>query len=90
VGQHTDSDGDGAADHAEQDIGDLDNEAIYIPDATDDEQALADAVETAHGSAEGPATSLRDPWFDTAEGKQWLTEQEADEQAAQARKELNG
>jgi hypothetical protein len=54
-------------DATEQDIGDLDNETIFDP------AGVMPAEVDHHGSE-----SARDPFFATAEGRDWLTERGED------------
>jgi hypothetical protein len=60
----------------EQDIGDLDNEKIFIPaedDAVPEEHAQMRMGKVEHG---GLDNDLRDPFFRTDEGAAWLDEHE--------------
>lgn len=62
----------------EQDIGDLDNETIFIP--TEDDAVPAEHAQMHMGKVEGERgdenNDLRDPFFHTDEGRAWLDEHE--------------
>lgn len=68
MGRHFDSDGDGLADQGQPDIGDLENETIFVPveeHHDDDDQATM-------MMGRDEENDLRDPWFHTEEGRAWL------------------
>ena len=69
MGKHFDSDGDGIADQDEPDIGALENETIFIPD----EEHRDPEAESTMMMGRGWENDLRDPWFHTDEGRQWLS-----------------
>lgn len=62
----------------EQDIGDLDNETIFVP--TEDDAAPEEHAQMHMGRVDGAGGSenndLRDPFFRTEEGQAWLDEHE--------------
>jgi hypothetical protein len=62
----------------EQDIGDLDNETIFVP--TEDDAELEEHAQMHMGRVEGEHgaenNDLRDPFFRTEEGQAWLDEHE--------------
>ncbi len=62
----------------EQDIGDLDNETIFVP--TEDDAVPEEHAQMHMGKVEGPHGSdnndLRDPFFRTDEGQAWLDDRE--------------
>lgn len=58
----------------ELDIGHLDNETIFIP-SEDDVDHEAEAMMHLGKVHENPENALRDPWFETDEGRAWATEQ---------------
>lgn len=57
----------------ELNIGDLENEEVYVPDEGDTDHESEAWMQMGRAEAD-PNNDLRDPWFHSEQGRAWLAE----------------